>query len=35
MPLIQVTDIFNEPLDLWLSPSHEVGAVQLLNALDP
>ena len=23
MPLIQITDVFNEPLDLWLSPNHE------------
>ena len=23
MVLIQITDVFNEPLDLWLSPNHE------------
>ena len=23
MPLIQITDAYNEPLDLWLSPNHE------------
>ena len=23
MPLVQVTDVFNEPLDLWLSPNHQ------------